>query len=219
MRNCKILLLGATLIFLANPVLAQSGTVSVGAFGGWAWSMADEAVAQFPHTEFESAGAYGGSIMYRFPSGFALELVFEKYEMDLVEFDEKFGTLQMTPVVLLFKAQGMPADGAGISGHAEAGLGINFTSFDKGPFVTDLEETYGVRYTIDTDDSFVFELGAGLDYFFTKHFSLLFDFRFFLGNVDTTWTVSGPGGTLPLGEIDEFKASNFQFLAGLRLWF
>ena len=181
--------------------------------------LSGEALEGFPHTEFESTSAYGGSIMYRFPSGFALELLVEKYGMDLTEFGDNFGTLHMQPVLLLFKAQRMPSNGTGGSGHAEVGLGINFTSFDKGPFITNAENTYGVQYTIDTDDSFVFELGAGLDYFFTSHFSFAFDFRLFLGNVGTTWTVSGPGGTLPVEDVSKFLTNNVQLLAGLRLWF
>jgi outer membrane protein W len=204
--------------FLAPPVFADNGKFSVGALGGWAWSIADEAVDGFPDTDFKDSGVYGGSIMYRFHTGIAFELMAEHLELDLKENGTKFGTLKMTPVMLLLKYQGMPSTGSGFTGHADIGGGINFTDFEKGPYLKDLEQSYGVTYSIDTDDSFIFTLGAGVDYFFTKHFSLTLDGRFLLGNVDTSWEVSGPGGSANINDIDTFKASTAQALAVLRLW-
>lgn len=221
MEHKKLKLVGfamVVLIMTVSPVFAESGKFSIGVIGGWAGSVTDEAVEGFPETEFKSSGVYGGSIMYRFPRGFALELCVEHLSMDLEELGENFGTLKMTPVMLLFKYQGMPQKGTGLTGHVDIGGGISLNSFDKGPFVTDLEKTYGVKFDIETDNSFVFELGAGVDYFFTKNISTNLDGRFLLGNVGTSWKGSGPGGTVTL-DIDKFYASNFQVLLGVRYWF
>ena len=207
------------LLLSASPVFAGSGRFSVGALGGWAWHIADEAVGGFPETEFKNSPVYGGTVMYRFSNGFALELCIKHLEMDLEEAGENFGTLKMTPLILFAKYQGMPVKGKGLTGHGDIGVGINFTSFDKGPFVKNLEITYGVNYSIDTDDSFIFELGGGLDYFFTKRFSLYLDARLMLGVVGTSWKVVGPGGAIPLTEIDEFEPSNIHVLLGARFWF
>ncbi len=214
----KLNLVGFAVIVLlltVSPVLAESesGKFSIGAFGGWASSIVDGAIeassTTYPETEFKSSGVYGGSIMYRLPSSFALELSVERLGMDLEELEENFGTLNMTPVMLLLKFQGMPKNGTGLTGHADIGAGISFNSFDKGPLITDLENTYGVEFDIEADNSFVFELGAGADYFFTKNISANLDGRFLLGNVDTSgWGIDS----------DTFHASNFQVLFGIRYW-
>lgn len=219
MKGNKILWIMAVLLLVANPAFAESGTFSVGVIGGWGGSLTDEAIDGFPDTKFKNSGVYGGSIMYRFPSGFALELCVERFSMDLEELGEDFGTLNITPVILLLKVQGMPQNGTGFTGHADIGGGINFTSFDRGSFITDVEKTLGVQYTIDTDNSFVFEIGAGMDYFFTKNLSMSLDSRLLGGDVGTSWEVSGPGGTLMIEDIDRFHVFNFQGLLSIRFWF
>ncbi len=219
MKPCKSLWIVAILFFAANPAFADSVKFSVGVTGGRAWSIVDEAVGGFPDTEFESSAVYGGSAMYRFPNGFALELTVERLEMDLEESGEGFGTLEMTPVMALLKWQGMPLGGTGLTGHVNIGGGINLTSFKKGPFITGCEEDEGVHFTIDTDDSYVFELGAGLDYFFSNHFSIGLDGRILGGSVGTTWKASQPTGSIDYEDIDTFNIGNFQALVGLRLWF
>ncbi|NOZ26084.1 MAG: hypothetical protein GXO94_08375 [Nitrospirae bacterium] len=192
---------------------SESGRFSIGVFGGSVNSIVDTAAegsyTVYPDTEFDGDRVLGGSIMYRFPSEFALELSVERFSMDLEELGVKFGTLNMTPVMLLLKVQGMPAGGTGLAGHADIGIGKSFNSFDKGPLITDLESTYKTVIDIEVDDSFVFELGAGIDLFFTKNFSANLDGRFLLGNVDT----SGWGF-----DIDTFHVSNFQVLFGVRYW-
>ena len=139
--------------------------------------------------------------------------------MDLVETGENFGTLNLQPVMLLLKYQGMPENGKGTTGHLEFGGGINYAEFDKGPFLTNMENSYNITYTIATDDAFIFEMGGGLDYFFNKNFSALLDLRFLMGNIDTTWSQAGSGGTVNIQGIDNFFVSTFQVLLGVRCWF
>lgn len=220
--NQKLKLMGfgmIILIFMASPEIAESGNFSIGGFGGWAGSTSSEAVKGFPYTELKDSGVYGGSFLYRFNNGIALELCAEHLEMGLEELGTKFGTLKMTPIMLLFKIQGKPETGRGFTGHFDIGGGVNITSFDKGKFITDLEKQYGVKFNISTDNSFIFELGGGADYFFTKFLSINLDARFLAGNVGTTWKVSGPTGTVNLTDINTFYASTFQILGGLRFWF
>jgi outer membrane protein W len=207
------------IIIMASPLTAQAGDISIGLFGGGAWSIVSEAVKGFPETEFKSSPVYGVSLLYRFPNGIALELCAKNLEMELEETGNKFGKLKMTPVLFLLKFQGKPISGSGLSGHFDLGGGINFTSFEKGGLVTDLERAYGVQYTIDTDNNFVFETGGGFDYFFTKNISINLDIRLMVGNVDTTWKASGGGGSTTLNDIDTFQISNIQGLLGLRFWF
>ena len=206
-------------LFILCPAIAQGGTFSIGGFGGYAWSVIDEAVDGFPDTEFSDSGVFGGSLMYRFNSGFALEFVVENFEMDLEERGEDFGTLEMTPIMLLLRYQGMPQGGKGFAGHGGIGAGINLTKFSNGTFIKDLERTFDVAIDLDTDDSFIFEVGGGLDYFFNKNFSMFLDARLLLGNVDVNTSVSGYGTSVEIDQIDSFQASNIQALLGLRIWF
>ena len=215
----KLNLVGFAVIVLlltVSPELgwSESGRFSIGVFGGSVNSVIDKGAAEgvnstYPYTKFKSGGIRGGSIMYRFPSDIALELSVESFSMDLEESGEKFGTLNMTPVLFLLKVQSMPEGGTGLTGHADIGFGKSFNSFDKGPFVTDLENTYGVEFNIDTDSSLVFELGAGADLFFTKNISANLDGRLLFGNVDTSgWGI----------DLETFHVSNFQILFGIRYW-
>ncbi|MBI5181591.1 MAG: hypothetical protein HZA06_01610 [Nitrospirae bacterium] len=210
-----------------QPVIVYDrpeGKFSIGAFGGGAWSMADHAAegtrSTYPNTQFEADGlnAYGGSLMYKFPRGFALEVAVERISMDLVETGYNFGTLDMMPIMFLLKFQGYPRDGRGLTGHIQIGAGWSLNSFEKGKYITDLERTYRATYTIDTDDSFVFELGGGLDIFFVKYVSLSLDLKLLLSNVGTSWKVSSGTATSTV-DITTFYASNIQALIGLRFWF
>ncbi len=219
MKPCKSLWILAILVLVSNPAFADSRKFSIGLTSGWAWSLVDEAVGGFPDTEFKSTTIYGASAMYRFSGGFALELAAERLEMDLEESGEGFGTLEMTPVMVLLKWQGMPSGGTGLTWHADIGGGINLTNFNKGSVVTGVEQDYGVQFTIDMDNSYVFELGAGLDYFFSNRFSIGLDGRILSGDVGTSWESSGPTGTTDNEYIDTFHVSNFQVLFGLRFWF
>lgn len=227
MKRCILLWIGAILVFAANPAFAELGKFSVQVTGGWASSIVGEAVGGFPDTEFKSSTVYGVSAMYILfpegfnilPSGFALEIAVQRLEMDLEESGEKLGTLEMTPVIVLFKWQGTPSRGTGLTGHADIGGGINLTSFKEGNMIAGLEQDYNVQYAIDTDDSLILELGVGLDYFFSNHFSIGLDGRILSGDVGTSWESSGPTGTTDYEHIDTFHVSNFQVLLGLRFWF
>jgi len=65
--------------------------------------------------------------------------------------------------------------------------------------------------SLDTDDSFVFEFGGGLDYFFTKRFSVSLDDRFLIGDVDTPWEVSGEGGCFALKKLINLRSVIFKY--------
>lgn len=195
-------LLGGAPAFAAGP-----GNMSLGVFGGWAWGIADDAIDGYTSTEFDEGPVYGASLLYRFPGGLALGVSVERVEMDLKEFGDKYGTIKMTPVMLNILYQGIPVGGRGLTGHGGIGLGVNFTSFDRGPATRP-------TISIDTDDGFVFALFGGIDYFFTPHLSFNLDGRFLLGTVDTVWREFG--SPLPIGE---FNIHHFQIVLGLRMWF
>jgi hypothetical protein len=200
--------IGLCFLLLGAPALAAGpGNLSLGVHGGWAWGIADEAIDGFSNSEFDDAPVYGGSLLYRFPGGLALGVSIERLEMDLKEFGDTFGTIKMTPVMFNILYQGIPAGGRGLTGHGGIGLGVNFTSFDRGP---------ATRPTIavDTDNDFIFSIYGGLDYFFSPNISMNLDGRFLLGTVETKWREFG--STLPIGDLN---IHNFQLLLGLRFWF
>ncbi len=205
-------------IFTSGPVLAESqGAVNLGIVGGVA-AGGMEAVKGYSQTEFGSGPVYGGSLMYRFANGFALELLAVRHTMELTENSDSFGKLQLTPVVLLFKGQSVPPKGSGIGWHWDIGGGVALSSFEKGSFITNLERTYGVNITVDTKNGYAVVMGGGGDIFFTKNISLAIDLKYFMCYMGTTWKASGSGGTVNFDTIDRFDASNIQLLATLRGW-
>lgn len=211
--------LAVFLMIFGGTAAAQNACLNVGLLGGMAFSIADEAAEDYSETEFDNGTIYGASLYYSpsTSSNVGVELLVERFSMDLKEEGEEFGSLEMTPIMVLFKYQGTPAQQSSFTGHADIGAGFALTSFDKGGFVTDMENYYGVECDVDTDTAFVFTMGAGCDFFFTPQVSLFLDGRFVFANVGTDWTFSGPAGQASL-DIDEFKASTIQGLIGLRFW-
>lgn len=214
-----MLLVAMSMLTVSTPANSEQGKFSIGGYGGWVTSIVGEAVKGYEKTDFKSSGAYGGSMLYRFPSGLAIELTAEHYGMDLEELNEDLGTLKMTPVMLLVKYQGFPENGKGFAGHAGIGAGKSFNSYDKGAAIADLESKCNCEFTVDVDDSFVAELCGGMDYFINEHFSISLDGRLLIGNVKTEWAVSGSGSSVTFDDIDTYHTSNFQALLGARVWF
>ncbi len=202
------------LLLISVPAFAESGKFSLGVQGGWAWPTADEALWGQSGTQFDSTTVYAGGLMYRFPEGAAIELAAESIEFALKDSGYELGKLEMTPVMILFKAQGMPKDGTGFTGHAEIGGGMNFARFNQGPSATES----GFEFSVDIEErSFIFVLGAGADYFITPHLSLSLDARWLAGEIESTWRWTEPGK--PEKEDRLFLIYNFQGLLGIRLWF
>ena len=223
------------LFFVSSPEFAfAEHKFSVGAMGGGSWGLYEDAVKGLPKTHFTSGGVYGGSIMYLYipPStpeteelyiadklGFGLEICVESISIDFKESGENIGALKMTPILFLLKFQGVPPNGIGFSGHADIGIGVNLTDFEKSPDFTQREKANNVQYTIKTDDSLVYEVGIGTDYFFTRNIALTIDTRFLLTDVDTSWEKSGSTSIIQEENINQFQVSNLQLLVGVRYWF
>ena len=195
----------SVLLLTASPALAQEagpfrvpkpGPLSVELILGWAENVGSEGLFEGEYfaaeglpTRFQGSSVYGGSVMYRFPSGFALELSVNRLAMDLVDdYGGNYGTLNMTHVTLLCKFQGMPKYGTGLTWHADIGDGTSFNNID---------------WEIDTINftGVLLELGAGLDYFFTKNISANLDIRF----------------SIMWGDI-LLDTYNFKVLIGIRFW-
>jgi opacity protein-like surface antigen len=212
-----IMLLAIVLVCLLSGSFAYAGDVpsfSIGAFGGFAISMTDEAVKDYQDTEWETGTAYGGSVMYRMANGLFFELLAEQFEMKAVENGDDIGTLKATPILLMVGYQSMPINMNGIAFHATIGGGFASSKLEKGDGITDLEKSSGVKRDISNDDAFMFEMGAGIDYFLSRNIALTLDGRFMAGNIDSKWDASNGNS-----EDYTFYASNFQVLAGARLWF
>ena len=207
------LLIVILFLFTSTSALA-AGNFSLGVYGGVAIPIDDEAIEDYSDTEWDSnVPTFGGSLLYRFPGGFTLGISIDHLEMDM---EEKLGignvgTIKMTPVMFNILYQGMPYRGIGITGHGGIGFGTNFTIWNDDPnFLSN-------NYSIDTDNGFIFSIGGGIDYFFTKSFSMNLDARFLLGIVDCT--IKYDDGFFRSIEDREMYISTFQTLLGLRFWF
>ena len=152
--------------------------------------------------------------MYRMANGLMFELLIEQFEMGLEENSAEFGTLKATPILFMIGYQGFPKKQKGLAYHATIGGGMASSDFEKGDFVKDLENTSGGNIDISNDSAFMFECGAGMDYFFTKNIALILDGRFLIGSIDSKWEYTN-------GNTEDFtlRASNFQGLVGVRFWF
>jgi hypothetical protein len=196
---------------------APSGLWGFGFTYGYAAGLAEYAIDGFESTEFGGGEHFGASLFYKFRSGLAFELNVSRFAMPLREGEVELGRLRLSPVLLLIKYQTKPYRAPGVAYHMEIGGGAYSAAFQKGNFIKEVE-SYGAQFTIETENAFVLELGGGVDYFFSPKVSLLLDGRMLLGNIGTNWRVSGPLATVPLNGVEKFLPSNFQILAGLRIW-
>ena len=209
-----LVVLSAFLLFTSFAYAEDAPSFSIGAFGGFTTDMSSEAVEDYDDTEWENGIVYGGSVMYRMTNGFVLELIVKHFEMDAEENGSEIGTLKVTPILLMFGYQSMPKKQSGFAFHASIGGGVASSDFDKGDDIKDLERATGVKVDISNDDAFIFELGAGVDYFFTRNIALTLDGRLVGGEIDSEWDFNNG-----ISEDFTFDISNFQGLVGLKFWF
>lgn len=204
MRGFKtaVVLSIAALLFVSPDGNAspESGRLSIGGMAGWSYPTSSYSFryrgGDKYEKEFEPSGLLGGNVMYRFPSGLAVDLSAYHQQMKMKE-DAGInpGTLKKTPVLLSFKYYELPESDTGFGGHFGAGAGVVYSRFAK---------KNGLNRT-DTDLAPALSFGGGLDYFLTENVSLGFSGRYLLTDIKAT------GG--------KFKASNVQALMHLRFWF
>jgi len=224
------------LLVSAVPALAETGSWNAGIEGGPAWGLGSEALENYINYNNEDLSwVYGGDISYRFPNGFAIGLGAKNFHVNVTKTNLDFpfdptGTglvarVDMTPVMVLFKWQGMPKGGTGLTAHVGGGVGISFNTIKGGEFLTHLRTVAGfpagtAADKLKVDDTFVLQGNAGLDYFFSKHFSTNLD-----GNImyvpemkSTGWNgVNAYYAGTP--EQMHIKATTFQLMLGMRYWF
>lgn len=219
----------------ASSASAERGLLSVGGFAGTGFSNGGEAIEGFQYTEFRPGVILGGSILYRFPAGHSIELGAEHLAIQMRELGENIGTLELIPVLVSYsfqwrsrsraggadstQARVVRGDATGFTWHVDLGAGISLTDFKKGPLLKALEDTFGWRLIIDTDNPLALKIGAGVGFFLYKNLSVTLDSRVVLGDVGTTWVVSEEGVTSPVEQIDKFSAGTTQFGVGLRFWY
>lgn len=207
------------ILFTSFAYSENRPSFSIGGFGGFTLDMSIEtAELEFYDDtkldEWEAGTAYGCSVMYRMANGLILELIVKQFKMEAKEDGSEIGTLKATPILLMIGYQSMPTNQSGFAFHASIGGGVASSDFDKGGDIKDLEKVSGVKIDISNDDAFMFEAGAGVDYFITRNIALMLDGRYVFGIIDSEWEFSN-------GESEEytFDTEHFQYLVGLRLWF
>ncbi len=210
-------------LLMAGPAAAQDyevGSMSIGIFGGYAFSVAGDALEDGDGTKFKHQFTGGGGVMYRFPMGFALEIDAQylnfKYEEEVADDDDvEFGKLTQVPLMLWAKWQGKVDQG--VTGHGGVGVGVNFTSFNVS---SDWADDLGVDKAdleINPQTAFVFGVNAGIDYFFTPEFSISLDGKYLYSKVDFDAEFSD---AVSATDFDgTFNGHNVSILLGLRYWF
>jgi hypothetical protein len=192
---------------LSAPSFAQSPpSFSIGAYGGILIPTSDRALDGYSD-EWTDGNAFGISALYRFKIGLALELFAEQMTIGIEDSNGEWGEIEVTPVFLLVKYQGFPASQKGFAFHAGAGLG--FASSD-----VKIKRASISGADFSTDTAILFEGDVGMDYFFTKNFSLALDGRLIIGDIDSAVTFNGS----PRPDVT-FNTNNIQILLGAKVWF
>ena len=207
-----------TLMLFILPSKIHSIKLNAGLLYGSASDFFGEAIVGYPDSEFDNGTILGLSVMISDKRGLGCELLIEKYEQNLDELGINFGTLKSNPILLLFKYHTIPWQNKGISFNCDIGAGINLTSFEKGYFFKETESSV-LKWTTTTDNAFIFEIGLGLGYFFSKNISASFDWKFLINNVRTYWTAENLDTNISESMEETFFASTSQPMLILRYWF
>jgi hypothetical protein len=134
------------------------------------------------------------------------------------QLDLEFGTLEVIPLTFLLRLQQFPAYNRPFGFNFDVGFGIFFSDFRKGNLLKEIEIQNLSNFTIDTDHSAFFQIGAGTDYYLVPQVSLSFRVKFLIGNIGTSWDIP-QGDSFILSTIDQFNMSTMQYMANLRVWF
>lgn len=198
-------------ILFSTPSFAKpSPGFSIGGYGGIVLPMYfDDGAIEGYSDLWSEAGTFGVSALYRFKNGLAFELFVEQIKMNIEDDLGDWGELEITPVFLLVKYQGLPREEKGLTYHFGGGLGVAPSDFEA-----TRAGTSGWNFSNDT--AILLEGDLGIDYFFTKNFSLAMDCRIIIGHIDSHFTINGEPGGDPN---PTFRFDNLQFLFGVKVWF
>jgi hypothetical protein len=213
-RTNGLILLSVTIVIwvlFSPPSFAQAPpTFSIGGYGGIVLPMYYNNGAIEGYSDLWSeAGTFGIGALYRFKTGLAFELFAEQITMKIEDDLGDWGELEITPVFLLVKYQKLPRQERGLTYHFGGGLGLASSDFEA-----TRAGTSGWNFSNDT--AILLEGDLGIDYFFTKNFSLAMDCRIIIGHIDSHFTINGEPGGDPN---PTFRFDNLQFLVGVKVWF
>ena len=123
-----------------------------------------------------------------------------------------YGTLRVTPVMVLFKFQGFPSKKTGFTGHGDIGIGVAFSNFEEGHYFHNIEHNTNIHYDVKTDETFAFQLGGGVDFFLNPKVSLNLDCKWMYCVVPTKVSIDR------YNDMDKINASNLQLVLGATYW-
>jgi hypothetical protein len=218
MKNIVKILIFILIISIPNLAIAKNNEhMGVGGFLGFTTSTAgDNAIKDFDDSaRLENGFIIGGNFFYapENSNGAGIEGIIETFNMNLSgDFD--YGKLRITPVMALFKFQGFPSKKTGFAGHGSIGVGIAFTDFEKGEIFHNINRYTRAHSSVETDNTFVFQIGGGVDYFFNRKVSMNLDCKWLYGVVPIRVTVEG----YRVDDMDKINASNLQLVMGATYW-
>ncbi len=200
--------------------------ITVGAFVGYPDWYANEALQSFPKTEFWGRALVGAELFLPISTQahqvgqmhvvrFGLALRVDNYSLRLTENAiVEYGVLRITSVTPAFKVRWEPRGGS-LGYHIEGGWGWAITSFSRGTEIKALDAIDGSYRSVSTEDSLLFTIGGGLDFYVDKNVSVSLDVRIVALTVWSDWDIDG----VTVLEIDVMDASNIQVCVGLNLRF
>ena len=115
-------------------------------------------------------------------------------------------TISLLPLIELRK------DFGSLTPYAFVGAGLNFNTFDEDKVLD------SANIVVEPDNTFAFKVGAGADYFITQNWAFNTELGWKLNKGDIKGTIFS-GVTPTLSDKDDFNASAFSALFGIRYYF
>lgn len=189
----------------------------------------EEIIPGYPKTSFDAQFHLGGALFFRRsfqhgrPWAISLGIKHTPIAMDLVELGSIFGTLRLKPWqfnVRIESAAGFSPNGNGYFYYLELGCGYTSTAFSNGPFLESLTKATGILYNVSTKSNVLYELAVGgMAYIYPFILTTSIGYLGFPGDIKCTWTASSPGGSIPIEQINRFRASGLKFTFGIGISF
>jgi opacity protein-like surface antigen len=186
--------------------------IGLGVFAGYA--MPDESI-------YGGGVMFGGRLCFSFTKNIGIELKGLMFQ-STVEQEEleglSPGKFTFTPVQV--SLQGRFPVGEKIVPYVEAGVSFYLNSFEIDSEIADGWNALGFDIEEKVETALGYNLGIGIDYFFTNNLALNANFGYCLSEAEGTWSITDQvSGTQATGDFPGLHFSNIMLGIGLKYYF
>jgi len=194
-----------------ESMLAKNPDFSVGLMGGYA----------LPSEEgYGGTSTLGFSLAYRMTPNLAVEVSGLRFQSQLEGSSEGLSRGKLTMFPLSLNLKGSYSVNDRFSPYAIVGIGYFFNSFALCDCIQAEWDPVGFDVREEVENSWIFLVGAGLDYFLTQNLSVNLDIRYCMSKTKGSWSFTDQvTGTALSGNLQELSLNTLVLGVGVKFYF